>query len=85
MDEKRVFELAKKVAHCEKINNMIVELMQTLSEAYSMLVSEFDNAKSITRILGPGVDAINKYDEILSACLLENNDANIFSGTWTGC
>lgn len=29
MDEKRVFELAKKVAHCEKINNMLVSDMDS--------------------------------------------------------
>lgn len=38
MDERRVFELAKKVANCEKVNNMLVESIQTLSEAYNMLL-----------------------------------------------
>ena len=42
MDERRVFELAKKVANCEKVNNMLVESIQTLSEAYNMLLSEMD-------------------------------------------
>jgi hypothetical protein len=42
MDERRVFELAKKVANCEKVNNMLVESIQTLSEAYNMLASEMD-------------------------------------------
>lgn len=46
MDEKRVFELAKKVAHCEKIINMLVESLQTLSEAYNMLVSDMDSFKN---------------------------------------
>lgn len=34
-----------------------------------------DNARSVTRILGPAVDAINRYDDILTACLLESKDA----------
>ncbi len=42
MDEKRVFELAKKVANCERVDNMLIESIQTLSEAYNMLVSEMD-------------------------------------------
>lgn len=46
MDEKRVFELAKKVAHCEKIINMLVESLQTLSEAYNMLLSDMDSFKN---------------------------------------
>lgn len=34
-----------------------------------------DNAKSITRILGPAVDAINKYDEILEAAIKHDKEA----------
>lgn len=45
MDEKRVFELAKKVANCEKVNNMLIESIQTLSEAYNMLVSDMYSFK----------------------------------------
>lgn len=46
MDGKRVFELAKKVAQCEKVNNMFVESIQTLSEAYNMLVLDMDSFKN---------------------------------------
>ena len=46
MDEKRIFELAKKVAQCEKINNMLVESLQTLSEAYSTLVLDMNSFKN---------------------------------------
>ena len=46
MDERRVFELAKKVANCEKVNNVLVESIQTLSEAYNMLVSDMDSFKN---------------------------------------
>lgn len=46
MDDKRVFELAKRVAHCEKINTMLVESIQTLTEAYDMLVSDVESFKN---------------------------------------
>ncbi len=46
MDERRIFELAKKVANCEKVNNVLVESIQTLSEAYNMLVLDLDSFKN---------------------------------------
>lgn len=46
MDERRIFELAKKIANCEKVNNILVESVQTLSEAYDMLVSDIESFKN---------------------------------------
>lgn len=46
MDERRIFELAKRIAQCEKVNNMLIESIQTLSDAYDMVVSDVESFKN---------------------------------------
>ena len=46
MDEKRVYELNKRVANCEKVNGILIESIQTLSDAYNALVSDLECFKN---------------------------------------